>query len=96
MSEQILVYEMQFILFRNSLCRTILFMNQRDYALDFLESVKNSNDSFLMVLATPAPHAPFTPEPKYRGRYEGIKVPRTPNFNTHKLKVCHVSSFYCT
>lgn len=40
-----------------------------------------------MVLATPAPHTPYTPEPKYRGKYKGIKVPRTPNFNTHKLKV---------
>uniref|UniRef100_A0A1B6CPK4 Sulfatase N-terminal domain-containing protein n=1 Tax=Clastoptera arizonana TaxID=38151 RepID=A0A1B6CPK4_9HEMI len=51
------------------------------FAKDFLDSAKYYNNSFLMVLATPAPHAPFTPEPKYTGRYKGIKVPRNPNFN---------------
>ncbi|XP_054280520.1 N-acetylglucosamine-6-sulfatase-like isoform X2 [Macrosteles quadrilineatus] len=60
------------------------------YSVDFLENMRHKeNESFLMVLAPPAPHAPFTPETKYRGKYNGIKVPRTPNFNTHKLKNRH-------
>uniref|UniRef100_A0A1B6KZS0 Sulfatase N-terminal domain-containing protein n=1 Tax=Graphocephala atropunctata TaxID=36148 RepID=A0A1B6KZS0_9HEMI len=61
----------------------------QNYSVMFLESVAHSSDSFLMVLAPPAPHAPYTPEPKYRGRFEGTKVPRTPNFNTPKLRSRH-------
>ncbi|XP_046681956.1 N-acetylglucosamine-6-sulfatase-like [Homalodisca vitripennis] len=61
----------------------------QNYSVKFLETVAHSSDSFLMVLAPPAPHAPYTPEPKYRGKYEGVKVPRTPSFNTQKLKSRH-------
>lgn len=64
-----------------------VFTLQKSYAVDFLDSTKYYNNSFLMVLAPPAPHAPFTPEPKYKGKYSGIKVPRTPNFNIPVGKV---------
>ncbi len=36
---------------------------------------------FLMVLSTPAPHAPFTPAPQYEDEYEDLRAPRTPSFN---------------
>lgn len=34
-----------------------------------------------MVLAPPAPHAPFTPEPRYKANFSSLHSPRTPNFN---------------
>jgi len=39
---------------------------------------------FLMVLAPPACHAPFTPAPQYRDRFKDKKAPRTPAFNRHQ------------
>ncbi|CAH0387899.1 unnamed protein product [Bemisia tabaci] len=50
--------------------------------IEFLQSVGMKKEKFLMVLATSAPHDPFTPESKYKGRFNGTKAPRTPNFNT--------------
>ena len=31
-----------------------------------------------MVLATPAPHAPFTPAPQYETAFQNATAPRTP------------------
>jgi hypothetical protein len=46
-----------------------------------------------MVLAPPAPHAPFTPAPEYKDHYKNVKAMRTPNFN---IPVFQVSYFcYC-
>ncbi|XP_066996820.2 N-acetylglucosamine-6-sulfatase [Anabrus simplex] len=53
----------------------------RDYSLDFLRQKRVMKGKFLMVLATPAPHAPFTPVPKYLNRFKNVKAMRTPNFN---------------
>ncbi|CAK9825251.1 GNS [Anthophora retusa] len=51
-------------------------------AVDFIRT-RNSNDQpFLMVLAPPAPHAPFTPAKRHINTYKGVKAKRTPNFNT--------------
>ncbi len=36
---------------------------------------------FLLVLGTPAPHAPFTPAPQYETAFSGRTAPRTPAFN---------------
>ena len=36
---------------------------------------------FLMVIAPPAPHAPFTPAPQYSSNYSGETAPRLPSFN---------------
>ena len=57
-------------------------------AVDFLDSYgemeeKQSKDMdpFLMVLSTPAPHAPFTPAPQYENAFPDKMAPRTPSFN---------------
>lgn len=61
----------------------------KSYSLDFIRSIRHKSESFLMLLAPPAPHAPFTPEPKYDGKYAGVRVPRTPNFNLQVNKDRH-------
>lgn len=47
-----------------------------DYLTDVLsamavEFIRNTSDHepFFMVIATPAPHEPFTPSEKYKGRF---------------------------
>ncbi|XP_045104769.1 N-acetylglucosamine-6-sulfatase-like isoform X1 [Portunus trituberculatus] len=57
------------------------------YALDFLAQL--STHPFLIVLAPPAPHAPFIPEPKYATNFSSLKAPRTPNFNVKVTKEKH-------
>nr|CAD7259017.1 unnamed protein product [Timema shepardi] len=52
-----------------------------DYGLEFLRSQSNTSTNFCMVLATPACHAPFTPEPKYKDYFSDVQVMKTPNFN---------------
>ncbi|CAG2058824.1 unnamed protein product [Timema podura] len=52
-----------------------------DYGLEFLQSQRNTSTNFFMVLATPACHAPFTPEPKYKDYFSDVQVMKTPNFN---------------
>ncbi|KAF6217400.1 hypothetical protein GE061_001755, partial [Apolygus lucorum] len=52
------------------------------FAEEFLDYQRPENSPFLMVLAPPAPHAPFTPEPKYVGKFKDKRVPREPHFNT--------------
>nr|CAD7394814.1 unnamed protein product [Timema cristinae] len=52
-----------------------------DYGLEFLRSQSNTSTNFFMVLATPACHAPFTPEPKYKDYFSDVQVMKTPNFN---------------
>ncbi|XP_063220192.1 N-acetylglucosamine-6-sulfatase-like isoform X2 [Bacillus rossius redtenbacheri] len=61
----------------------------KNYSLEFLRSIHSPDVNFLMVLAPPAPHAPFTPEPKYRNHFSSVKVPKTPNFNTSDNKDKH-------
>ena len=58
-------------------------------ALNWLEEYRILKDQsqdgvvnpFLMVLATPAPHGPFTPAPQYANEFSDLKAPRTPAFN---------------
>lgn len=52
---------------------------QKTKAMDFLEK-HDGRQSFLMMLSTPACHAPFTPKPEYSHRYSNTSAPRTPNF----------------
>ncbi|XP_036145142.1 N-acetylglucosamine-6-sulfatase isoform X2 [Monomorium pharaonis] len=56
-------------------------------AVDFIKG-HFADQPFLMVLAPPAPHAPFTPADRHNGKYNGTKAKRTPNFNVpiHKDK----------
>ncbi|XP_076178935.1 N-acetylglucosamine-6-sulfatase isoform X2 [Ptiloglossa arizonensis] len=51
-------------------------------ATDFIKSRNPNGQPFLMVLAPPAPHAPFTPAVRHNDIYKGTKAKRTPNFNT--------------
>lgn len=46
-----------------------------------LHSSRNISNPFLMVLAPPAPHAPFTPAPQYANRFANKTAPRTKAFN---------------
>ncbi|XP_012138591.2 N-acetylglucosamine-6-sulfatase [Megachile rotundata] len=51
-------------------------------AMEFI-GTRNANDQpFLMVLAPPAPHAPFTPATRHIDKFKDVKAKRTPNFNT--------------
>ncbi|XP_034977101.1 N-acetylglucosamine-6-sulfatase isoform X1 [Zootoca vivipara] len=50
-------------------------------SLQFLE--KLSHPPFLMVLAPPAPHSPWTAAPHYKSAYSSIKAPRNGSFNVH-------------
>jgi len=55
-------------------------------AADFLDAYEILRDQkeekamnpFLMVLSTPAPHAPFTPAPQYENAFPDLTAPRTP------------------
>ncbi|KAM0734278.1 N-acetylglucosamine-6-sulfatase [Formica fusca] len=49
-------------------------------AVDFINGYSD-DQPFLMVLAPPAPHAPFTPADRHNDKYNGTKAKRTPNFN---------------
>ncbi|XP_076618807.1 N-acetylglucosamine-6-sulfatase [Colletes latitarsis] len=53
-----------------------------DLATDFIKTRNPNSQPFLMVLAPPAPHAPFTPAARHNDIYKGTKAKRTPNFNT--------------
>lgn len=52
-----------------------------DMATNFIKT-HNPNQPFLMVLAPPAPHAPFIPAQRHINKYKNVKAKRTPNFNT--------------
>jgi N-acetylglucosamine-6-sulfatase len=58
----------------------------RRKAVQFLDHVAKlpTAPPFLMVLAPPACHAPFTPAPQYRKHFSNLKAPRTPAFNRDK------------
>ncbi|XP_023339862.1 N-acetylglucosamine-6-sulfatase [Eurytemora carolleeae] len=63
-----------------------------DYETDYLTDVIgrkaegflnswNKSSPFLMVLATPASHAPFTPAPQYKDNYANLTAPQIPSYN---------------
>lgn len=60
---------------------------QHELSLEFLRSQSAEANPFLMILAPPAPHAPYTPSPKYAKAFPNVSVPRTPNFNPSEQKV---------
>lgn len=49
--------------------------------MDFLSQNRIKTDPFFMILAPPAPHAPFTPSPRHSQSFPNEKVRRTPSFN---------------
>jgi len=52
-------------------------------ATNFLDFIKMSERPFLMMLAPPAPHGPFTSAPQYKNRFENISSYRLPNFDSY-------------
>lgn len=66
-------------------CVSIVYSNiilfQSNMATDFINARHTNDRPFLMVLAPPAPHAPFTPAIRHFDIYKGTKAKRTPNFN---------------
>ena len=55
----------------------------KNESVQFIRQARADNPirPFLLVAATPAPHAPFTPAPQYSHVYDGRQAPRTPNWN---------------
>ncbi|KAM3963971.1 N-acetylglucosamine-6-sulfatase [Aphomia sociella] len=52
----------------------------REISVNYIEN-QTKSQPFLMVLAPPAPHQPFTPAPRHKGVYNNITAVRHPNFN---------------
>ncbi|RAJ10256.1 sulfatase family protein [Arenibacter echinorum] len=52
-----------------------------EFALNWLENSKQSNDPFLMVLQFKAPHRPWEPDTKYEQLWENIDMPYPATFN---------------
>lgn len=59
--------------------------------MQFLEN-RPKNKPFFMIVAPPAPHAPFIPALRHQHVYDGIKALRTPSFNFSSSM--HVSIVY--
>ncbi|XP_015588945.1 N-acetylglucosamine-6-sulfatase isoform X2 [Cephus cinctus] len=58
-------------------------------AANFIKTRRSDENPFLMVLAPPAPHAPFTPATRHNDRYKDTKAKKTGNFNTPMQKDKH-------
>jgi N-acetylglucosamine-6-sulfatase len=58
-----------------------------DYLTDVVSGIasrfirQSANASFLIEIATFAPHRPFTPAPRDANAFPGLRVPRTPAYN---------------
>ncbi|CAG0916669.1 unnamed protein product [Notodromas monacha] len=62
----------------------------KNKSLDFLAKYEpETNGPLFMFIAPPAPHAPYTPEPKYEKAYSYVRALRTPNFNTDNVDDKH-------
>ncbi|MGI8714734.1 MAG: sulfatase family protein [Solirubrobacteraceae bacterium] len=48
--------------------------------VQFIDGASASGSPFFLELATFAPHAPYTPAPRYRNDFPGLQAPRPPNF----------------
>lgn len=68
-----------------SIFKIIFF--QSDLAIDFIKAQNPNSEPFLMVLAPPAPHAPFIPAMRHIDKYKDVIAKRTPNFNTQTQMV---------
>lgn len=63
-------------------CPDIFFAHTKAFLSSHIADPAMAATPFLAVLATPSCHGPFTPAPKYAGKFDGGKAPRTPNYNT--------------
>lgn len=52
-----------------------------DFAINWLESTKSSEEPFLMVLQYKAPHRPWEPDTKYEQLWDDIEMPYPATFN---------------
>ncbi|XP_013167378.1 PREDICTED: N-acetylglucosamine-6-sulfatase-like [Papilio xuthus] len=52
----------------------------RDLSISYIEN-QTGSEPFMMVLAPPAPHQPFTPAPRHKGVFANVTAHRAPNFN---------------
>ncbi|XP_050679637.1 N-acetylglucosamine-6-sulfatase-like [Leptidea sinapis] len=52
----------------------------RDLGTSYIKK-QTESQPFLMVLAPPAPHEPFTPAPRYKDAFLNVTVVKQPNFN---------------
>ncbi|XP_041971609.1 N-acetylglucosamine-6-sulfatase-like [Aricia agestis] len=52
----------------------------RDLSISYIEN-QTESAPFLMMIAPPAPHQPFTPAPRHKGVFSNASVPKHPNFN---------------
>ncbi|XP_022831793.1 N-acetylglucosamine-6-sulfatase-like isoform X1 [Spodoptera litura] len=52
----------------------------RELGVSYIEN-QTDQDPFLMVLAPPDPHQPFTPAPRHEGKFSNVTAVRHPNFN---------------
>ncbi len=52
-----------------------------DFALNWLDSNKNSGNPFLMLLQYKAPHRPWQPDKKYENLWESLELPYPSTFN---------------
>ena len=50
---------------------------------------RDTEKPFLLVLAPPASHAPFTPAPQYQDRFSELSAPRPPSFNVESGDTKH-------
>ncbi|XP_011500342.1 PREDICTED: N-acetylglucosamine-6-sulfatase-like, partial [Ceratosolen solmsi marchali] len=60
----------------------------KKFSNDFIKS-QNKKEPFLMMLAPPAPHEPFTAAPRHKDKFEGVRAKRTKNFNISPGKGKH-------
>jgi len=61
-----------------------------DRAASFIGGVHMA--PFMMMLSTPACHAPFTPAPQYNATFSEVTAPRNGSFNYYAT-VCYT---FCT
>ncbi|MFI5613290.1 sulfatase-like hydrolase/transferase [Amycolatopsis sp. NPDC051903] len=50
-------------------------------AADFVKSAAQDGKPFVLETATFAPHGPYTPAPRDRDKFPGLRAPREPTFN---------------
>jgi len=79
---------LNYTLSRNGVAEKHADNYEEDYLTDLLGreatsflSSRDPSRPFLMVLATPASHAPFTPAPQYADEFSDMEAPRLPSYN---------------
>nr|ACO15601.1 N-acetylglucosamine-6-sulfatase precursor [Caligus clemensi] len=69
-------------IYDNDYLTDVIKRKSLDFLKDHFKSTEDQKkDPLLMVLATPSPHAPFTPAPQYSRNFSESKSPRIPSFN---------------